>query len=344
MFYRWRRMEEEDRGRVWWLYGWFSALMACGSCLGTVAWSANMMYLVNSSEAIDSPDMVQKALLFASGYRWITVFLVTYAIEFLCLSAAKLMVLDRMSVFAAPQSTRLLRWWTAAERTLMAVVVLGNAVGLAANVAAAVHHQKAAVAASTASAYYAANNTQDGDGFFSQSVEERQRGDSIVNVQLFCEVAVRLLIVIAYVAVGVLSARRVSLALRGVEKKRAVQKFYNPGQAESSVLAEATMQGRSLRLRIVGTTGFIFVAFVVRVAFFAVSLVAYQVQGVEEKCYSCDSSCSDGTLIAVWMSYTPEFGYVLLTISSPLALLIALWGMTPRQTLRMMKNDREEML
>jgi len=26
MFYRWRRMEEEDRGRVWRLYGWFTAL------------------------------------------------------------------------------------------------------------------------------------------------------------------------------------------------------------------------------------------------------------------------------------------------------------------------------
>ncbi len=116
-------MEEEDRGRVWWLYGWFSALIACGSCVGTVAWSANMMILVNYSEVIDGPDKVQKASLFESSYRWITVFLVTYAIEFLCLSAAKLMVLDRMSAFAAPQSTRLLRWWTAAGRTVMMVVV-----------------------------------------------------------------------------------------------------------------------------------------------------------------------------------------------------------------------------
>ena len=43
---------------------------------------------------------------------------------------------------------------------VMAVVVLGNAVGLAANVAAAVHFQRAAEAASTASTLFAANSTQ----------------------------------------------------------------------------------------------------------------------------------------------------------------------------------------
>jgi len=53
MFYLWRRMEEEDRGRVWRLYGWFSGLMACGSCVGAVAWAARMMQLVNAFKAND---------------------------------------------------------------------------------------------------------------------------------------------------------------------------------------------------------------------------------------------------------------------------------------------------
>ena len=238
-------MEEEDRGRVWRLYGWFSALMACGSCVGTVASAARLIQFLISSDVLASPDRAQETSLLVSSYKWYNVLKVTNAIEVLFLCAAAAMVLDRMSAFAAPQGTRLLKWWTVAGRTVMVCLVLGNSVGLAANVAAAVHHQKAAVALSTASAFYAANNTQDGDVFNSLSKEEAQRGDSIVYVQLLCEAAVRLLIVIAYVAVGVLSARRVSLALRGVEKKRAVQKFYNPGQAESSVLAEATMQGRS---------------------------------------------------------------------------------------------------
>ena len=111
MFYRWRRMEEEDRGRVWRLYGWFTALMACGSCVGAVAWAANMMLLENLFKGGHPREHLltaaQKSLLLANGYSWRAAFTVTYAVEFMCLSAAKLMVLDRVAVFAAPQGSRL---------------------------------------------------------------------------------------------------------------------------------------------------------------------------------------------------------------------------------------------
>jgi hypothetical protein len=49
----------------------------------------------------------------------------TCAADLLCLSAAKLMVLDRMSVFAAPQGIGMRGWWAAAGRVVMAAVVLG---------------------------------------------------------------------------------------------------------------------------------------------------------------------------------------------------------------------------
>ena len=71
MFYRWRRMEEEDRGRVWRLYGWFTALMACGSCVGAVAWAARMMNLVNFFKANNSPTIVQVLSFAALNYSWI---------------------------------------------------------------------------------------------------------------------------------------------------------------------------------------------------------------------------------------------------------------------------------
>ena len=165
-------MEEEDRGRVWRLYGWFSALMACGSCFGAVAWAAQMMGLVNAFEGSTILDRAQQASLYALAYSWQAAFTVTYAIEFLCMCAAKLMVLDRLSVFAAPQDEGLQTRWAAAGRVVMAAVVLGNAVGLAANAAAAVHYQKAAQAMATASACYTANNTNDAYNSFSLSQQE----------------------------------------------------------------------------------------------------------------------------------------------------------------------------
>ena len=104
----------------------------------------------------------------------------------------------------------------------MAVVVLGNAVGLAANIAAAVHFQRAAEAASTASALFAANSTQAALESFSLSQADVQRAVSISAVQLFCEVAVLLLIVAAFVVTGVACARVVSCTSRSLQKNQSL--------------------------------------------------------------------------------------------------------------------------
>jgi hypothetical protein len=309
---------------VWRLYGWFTALMACGSCFGAVAWTARMMNLVNFFKANTSPTIVQKMSFAAINYSWIAAFLVTYAVEFLCLSAAKLMVLDRMSVFAAPQGARLQKRWAAAGRVVMAAVVLGNAVGLAANAAAAVHYHKAAEAMSAASVYYAANNTEDGQRFDSLSREEVQLGGSIASVQAFCEVAVLLLIVVAFAVVGVLSARRVSARLLGVDAASA-----------------AAATGRALRRRMLGTTAFVFVTFVLRAAFSTMFAVANQLRVIGKSCPGpCDECQNLYFLITQWMAYTPEFQTLIVLISSPVALLVALWSMTPNHLLQPMKSSK----
>jgi hypothetical protein len=340
MFYLWWRMEEQDRGRMWWLYGWFTALMACGSCFGAVAWSARMMNLVNGFEGIDLPNNTFQATShLALSFSWYSAFLVTYAIEFLCLSTAKLMVLDRMMMFSAPKGTHMQRWWVV--RVVMATVVLGNAVGLAANAAAAVYYQKAAHAYSTGSAYYAANNISDGDEQRSLGQQEVQRGGSTASVQRFSEVAVLLLIVVAFVVVGVLSARRVSSVLMLVN-------------ADSAAAAS----GKRLRLRVAATTAFVFVAFLIRSVLSTMSAVAYQFRGIGEitdkKCIGfraqqvCDSSCNNVfTHISFWMLFTPEFEATIVLVSSPVALLVALWGMTNKATLQMSLkavNARQQVL
>jgi hypothetical protein len=326
MFYRWRRMEEQDRGRVWRLYGWFTALMSCGSCFGVVAWAATMISRVNIFESNAVEDPVENMSLGALSYRWRAAFLVTYAIEFLCLSTAKLMVLDRLLVFAVPHGASLRKRWAAAGRVVMAAVVLGNAVGLAANVAAAVHYQQAADAASTASVRYAANSTAAGDEFYFLSQGEVQRGGFILSVQLFCEVTVLLLIVLAFVVVGLLGARRVNAKLLDVDAASA-----------------AAATGRALRLRMLGTTAFVFVAFLLRCVFSTMYAVAFLLRvDAENNCPEyCDTRCNNVyTVITIWISYTPEFQLIVVLISSPVALLVALWGMTTNSALQLMKPSK----
>jgi len=124
------------------------------------------------------------------------------------------MVLDRMLDFAAGQDEVTRKRWAAGGRRVMAVVVLGNAVGLAAIVAAAVHVQRAAEAARTSSVFFAANRTQEACDLFSSVQREAQLSLSISAVQSFCEVDVLLLMrwqivvttVVVFVAFVVLRA------------------------------------------------------------------------------------------------------------------------------------------
>jgi hypothetical protein len=42
--------------------------------------------------------------------------------------------------------------------------------------------------------------------------------------------------------------------------------------------------------------------------------------------------------------YTPEFQVVIVLISSPVALLVALWGMTSKATLQLLKSSKQKNL
>jgi heme/copper-type cytochrome/quinol oxidase subunit 2 len=334
MLYLWWRMDEEGRFlRAWSLYGRFCGLMVCGSCFGVVTWTARMMSLANffiSRDALSRGDRVQQASLVALAENWSAVFHVMYAIDFLCLSAARLMVLDRMSYFAAGHDDDSRKLWAAGGRMVMAFVVLGNSVGLVGNIAATVHIQKSVEAASAASALFAANSTRAAEESFSRSLTEVQLATSISAVQLFSEVAVLLLIVAAFVVTGVACARVFRSRLLAVDA--------------ASASAET---GRELRWQMVVTTAVVFVAFVVRSVLSTMFAIARQLQNRANQCPGvtslCDSTCYNVfTHIFWWMARTPEFQVTIVLVSSPLTLLVALWGMTSRQTLHAMKSKEQE--
>ena len=137
-------MEEEHRPRVWVLYGWFSELMCAGSVFGAVTWAFWMQALVADFTAF-TPGL-SNAQIFSLGALaeyWVAAFYVPYAIEFLCLSVAKLLVLHRMADFAVPKGDGLSRRLAVGGRVVMAAVVVGNVAGLCANVAAAVYAKQA---------------------------------------------------------------------------------------------------------------------------------------------------------------------------------------------------------
>jgi hypothetical protein len=355
MFFLWRRMNSEGRQRVWRLYGWYSGLMMCGSCFGAVSWAARMMNLVygfRANHLILLGNNAEGASFWSLSSRyWRPLHTVMYSVEFMCLSMARLIVLDRMLRLTAPQGEDRRRWvkfgWI-----LIAVVLLGNSVASAANVAVAAHYNKAGEAFGVASEFFFANNTKDGKQYNSIANLELQLAGSVASVQSFCEVAVLLLIVAAFAVVGIVRVRQLTSALTVLHSSG--QDIATGMQIQRSVIAVAMALGRQLQQEIVLTTGFVFVAFVLRSIFSTMHAVVYQLRDVGKTCpeakSSCDASCYNVyvppqglnlktlwhyfhdanryTHASRWMFFTPEFQLTVILVSSPLALLVALWGST----------------
>jgi len=324
MFLRWRRMAEEDRRRVWRLYGWFSGLMCLGSVFGAVTWGAWMMVLASIFSLQVQSGIVQVQVLSAQYSNWYSGFCIMYAIEFLCLSVAKLLVLDRMADFAVVKGDGMSKRLAVGGRVVMAVVVVGNVMGVCANVAAAVFFKKASDFYSAASAAFAANNTAAGSNMSVSAGNSLQVASDAASAQSFCEVAVLLIIIVAFAVVGIAGARRLSSALANMSD-------------------EHRAAGRQLRRQIVGTASFVFVTFLLRAAFAIMNALANGLQNNGAACGAtdnniCDSSCYNlYAIMQAWLQFTPEFQLIVVLISSPLALLVALWGMTSEQTLQHMR-------
>jgi hypothetical protein len=301
--------------------------MFVGSVFGAVSWAAWMQNLIaNYSGLAPALTPAEVARWNARGQYWTAAFLCTYAVEFLCLSTAKLMVLDRMMDFVVKRVDTTKRL-ALAGRLVLAVVVVGNVVGFCGNVAAAVYYTEAGDLNSAAAAAFATSYT-DGSTFASRSIERGQVAANAQSVQQAGEVVVLLIIIAAFAVVGIASARRADAAVRAT-------------QGENEALA------RKLRRQIIGTTAFVFTTFLLRAVFAIMNAVANGLSNSSAggRCSFdfCNPSCFNvPALMQYWLILTPEFQLTVILISSPLASLVALWGMTSHRALQLMKTARGE--
>ncbi len=97
------------------------------------------------------------------------------------------------------------------------------------------------------------------------------------------------------------------------------------------------------------TTAVVFVSFVVRSVQSTMLAISRQLQDGadgQRRCPGvtfCDPSCfNEFTHIHLWAARTPEFQVTVVLVSSPLTLLVALWGMTSKQTLQAMKSNQQD--
>ncbi len=353
----------DDRQGVWPLYGWFSGLICIGSLFGIVSAGTYMhaqtfFYtlpdIYSKIDAIkDANDPVALVTrvsmminLSATAVQFnhsIAAFFIAYVIEFNCACLAKLIVLDRLVDFGARQVNVLTRYLYVLGRIVIATVFICNMAGLSSNIAAAVlsiqasnlNLQGSIVLNDILLNYNPDTVDQQVDSFLSfyLQAEDKFKNAAIASsVQSAAEVFVSFLIIASFLVIGIYSVRRVNISLRS-----------------SNVGAS----GRQLRIQIVVTIVCLFVTLLLR----SVLSVFYALADAHFRPYQspsssidsfncsrfntfCDQNCnSEYAMMKTWYDFTPQFIMSIFLITSPLALLVALWGMTSRRMRRCMQQS-----
>jgi hypothetical protein len=110
------------------------------------------------------------------------------------------------------------------------------------------------------------------------------------------------------------------------------------------------VQGRKLQRQILVTCSVVFLSFLIRAMYVAMFVFASVGQNYDAKCDSFGEGANSKCRVCnnafanmlVWLLHTPQFYFALSFISHPLALLIALWGMTSGQMLSVMRARAAE--
>jgi hypothetical protein len=223
------------------------------------------------------------------------------------------------------------------RRLLLACVVAGNTAGLCGNISSAVFAAQSGHFFAATAVAALANSTSLLDcsgafgctalpGFtdFESAFEKASLARRVASVQQLCEVAVLFVVVIAFSCVGFFSLRTFNSTI------------------SSHLEANAKAVGTRLWRRIFSTTMFVFVSFTLRSSFSVMNAISNMLQNngapTCNDAIQCSAKCFNmWQLMQEWLQFTPEVQLTVVALSSPLALLVALWGMTNSHMLRLMQ-------
>jgi hypothetical protein len=192
---------------------------------------------------------------------------VAYPIEFLCLSLALLMVLDRMFKFSTPVSPR-------CARAVVAVVAACIVAGLCGSFVSAAQHVETSVYWRKTSVALASNDTFNLNKSRDQARALTELSASTASVYFFSEAVALLIIIACFSFVGIVTSRRVSIMLKAIRASSA-----------------AATAGKKLHTNVTVTTTFIFLTFLLR---FVYSFMFALAHALQDSSASCSSPVSSG--------------------------------------------------
>lgn len=340
---RWRRKSDAQRGKEWKLYGLFTAVSCLGCISGILAYAPRICQLTTRYRAdiigkIPNRSLSEMQLfheLRAQQRRCTAAFYALFPVELAFVTVAYVLVLHRMQSFALLKSNHPARW-KLAGRAFMSIVVVLNSVGVCGNIAAAVSYHRAADFSSLAATSYFLNDTQAGRAYALQAAGAGE----VASVQRFCEVAVLTVITAAFLVVGVNNIRTIVSAMRHLlTAELSLVTFGHPEGSRDSTFVAARSQGVQLLSRVAVSLVVVFSTFLLRSVFTVLYAMAQAFQSSFNTCTEpnvndCDACLGLYSNVQTFIIYEPAFQNIVILLASPLALLVAWWGMLPTSTLR----------
>ena len=305
-------------------------------------------------------------LRYVVANQWYAVFFAFYPIEVVCVSVAKLMTVDRLAVFdASRMQAKQRKLVFRLQLVVTATVVLANLICIFAMwVASGYSVRNAGVQRSLYDdavgvlATLPANATKLRIEQLLANLAnptfrnlERTRNEDVrtihdaIEVQSFAEIIMLGIILASYVIVATLCLMRLRQAITtGLEVNKNAEKQAFTGRIgiTTSRIKAVLVSAFHMQGRVGCTVIFAFVTFVLRILLALV--VAFTFEVVQQDQNQCSRSCECGTdtqKLAVWFMSFPEIRLVVMLVSSPLALALALWGVTWRRELQVVKAPIE---
>jgi hypothetical protein len=273
------------------------------------------------------------------GLRKLVVYCCFYPFTLVSYLITTLLVLDRLMGFSKLTATSTKSSWAVWWRVVTGVVVAGAVISVCCNIVASVFFARAA---HTYDEIISGTRNVTRSLTRSTTSEYLDQATKFTAFMFAYEALMLPVLIISFFAVGVASARRVRHVLRSASDSATSMK----GSMEQKNGTDQTP--RQLMRQIVYTCSVIFVSLLVR----AVPSIIYAIAaGLQHISASCDAHTDLGrcgecydvyTHMFVWILYTPSLYFAVLLFSQPVAMLVALWGMTSGQTLAVMKESSAE--
>ncbi len=360
MFALWFRLNAHQKKKVWRLYGFFTGLGCIGSIFGAIASCAEIKYEENLYEAMFEQNLAAQVSWRAEVAFWVSILLVPESLQVLFISITLLMVLDRMVHVAFATSSGLSARIALAQRAVMSVVVVLNATSLCLNAMISENAHRVAPFLRSAASAAANNDTASSSYYFRQAKSLNENFDH--SMPQNCESASLLFILANFIIVLRVCSRRIrqinERAIAESSSRLAQQSSDVPsvGIPSSGVASDSTVRVsfhtsgllqnmKAIHLQIFVTVVFVFVALLVMVVVKLIDSLSDAFQNdcsAEASSLDCHPCRNSSGLIQSWFRSTPELWSLGVSMPQPLALLVALWAMTSKFMLQMIKSPRQE--